>query len=223
MGNRVTTTQLAEHLSVSRQTLDKAIKAGKLTVAERDARGRPLFDLVSAIREWAEHGERQKRKSHHREGKNTGGRPGKPRGPAPLAESEQTPSLESSSDIASFLDSMRALSPAQKLDQVELIGKIWGVRMAEVKFKEKEGSLIAIEKVRDQGVELATVLLGSLLALPNRLSDQLATMAEPRAINALLLEEVNAMAASVRKHCGVRDDDHSPATPEITLAEGEPA
>lgn len=207
MGKQVTTTQLAEHLGVSRQTLDKAVKSGRLTVASRDARGRPLFDLVISVKEWADRGERQQYQSRHGEGKDRGGRPGK----TELREAGQAfdrlPSLDTDEDIANFLATLSGMSAAQKLNEVDLLKKVWETRLSELKVKREEKTLIDVESVRRQGVELGAVLMGALNAMPARLSDQLSAMTDAREIYALIEDEIGAMIASVRKFCGAEIED----------------
>ncbi len=204
----VTTTQLAEIVGVSRQTLGNLVAAGRITVAQRDARGRPLFNSEVAQRECRDLLELNKHKSRHGEEKNRGGRPS-----ASTAKSEEmiravtTKLSESGLDFKNLIGDLDELSEAQKIMRVDFVKKLWDARQSELKAREKEGSLIAKETVQIQGARVGAILQGAFNALPDRLSPRLAAMTDPRDIHAELVKEINRMLKIVRKYCGVCDEE----------------
>ncbi len=212
MGKLVTTTELVEVLGASRTTLAKAIESGRLTVKKRDGRGRPQFDLEQAVREWSERRAGRGQQDGQAEEKNRGGRPPKSAQIAAI-EPQPVPTYSISTlegpEFAALIEKLATLTPAQQLVQVDVIKKLRDARRVELQVLKEEGQLIDIEKSRADGAALASVLLGSLSAMPSRLFQQLAVMNnpnDPREVHELLTNEVNHMVAVVRKQCGLDDE-----------------
>ena len=215
----VTATQLAEVLGTTRQTIARAAEDGRLTVAKRDGRGRPQFDTEVAIKEWAAGSGAFEYQKHQSEGKSKGGRPSKKQDaaapPPEVLTTFDVPVLEGQ-DLSVLLNKLSTLTPAQQLVQVDVIKKLRDARRAELHVLKEEGTLIAIEIVRDQGVELGTVLMGALNALPARLSPQLAVMNDAHDIHEKLVTEINQMITSIRKRCGVTDDEEADPNGDVS-------
>ncbi len=216
MAKLVTTTELAGLLDTSRQTLSKAIKDGRLTVAGRDARDRPLFNPATAGKEWADWSERAALQSRHREGKSPGGRLAK----AAVVAATKVTALpldavdpELPTDFADFVDLMRAAqgidNNAQRILFVEAAKKLWDTRNSMLRALREDGTLVPLQQVKSDGAELGTILMGSLTAIPDRLADRLAAMTNARAIHVLLMDEINIVIKEIRKRCGVPDADDS--------------
>lgn len=193
MGKLVTTTELAEILGVSRVTLAKAAKDGRVSVAERDARGRPLFDSKIAVKEWGEWSELSARKSRHHEGKPTGGKQ------ASVNTAEIEDSLaQDGVNVNALFGNIEQLTDAQKLTRADFVKRVWEGRLKEKLFREKEGTLISMDSVREQGAELGVILINGLRALPARLSAQLAASSDVHEISELLMAEINQLVERVR-------------------------
>lgn len=204
MGKLVTTTELAGILDVSRTTLAKAIAAGRLTVAERDARGRPLFDSSVAVKEWAEWAGASARKSRHKEGKSRGGRP------TDVDTAEVEASLTSEGiDFAALFGDGEGLTPAQKQQRADLLNTILSAKQKDIKIRQEEGRLISRETASDQLAELGMILVNQYAALVARLSPQLATMTDVYEIDEFLGREFNVTIKLIRRDCGVPEDSAS--------------
>lgn len=205
MEKLLTSTELKAVLGVSRTTIDKAVRSGRLTVAARDGRGRPKFRPSVAIREWNQTSDVGVPAVES--GK--GGRPKKRQDPPPATSSLDIPVLDGQ-DFAILLEKLATMTPAQQRVQVDVIRKLRDARLAELKVRKEEGLLIAVEDVRKDGMGLATVLMGALNAMPDRLSQQFATMDDPMAIREMLRAEINRMAESIRQQCGADAPETAP-------------
>ncbi|MDR1744258.1 MAG: hypothetical protein LBS30_00720 [Planctomycetota bacterium] len=215
MAKLVTTTELAGLLNTSRQTLGKAVEDGRLTVAERDARGRPLFNPAVAGKEWADWTERAALQSRHREGKSQGGRPAKVMAVATPVAAVPLDSVdpELPTDFTDFADLMRAVqgidNNAQRILFMEAAKKLWDTRNSMLRALREDGTLVPFQQVKNDGAELGTILMSSLTAIPDRLADRLAAMTNARAIHELLMDEINLVIKEIRKRCDVPDVDDS--------------
>ena len=194
MAELVSGAKLAEVLGVSRVAVNKAYKAGILTAAGFNKRG-PLFDIPCAKKKWAERAERNKLLSRHSEGKNKGGRPSKK-----VKEDRDQESAAPTSENA--FDGAKNLSPAQKILHAEFVKKSWDAEFSRLRVLEKQGTLVAIERVRQDGEELGSMLLGALIALPNRFAQLFASISDPHEIHELMEQEMNQLIINIRKKCG---------------------
>lgn len=209
MAKLINTTDLGELLGVSRVTLGKAVKDGRLTAAGHDGRGRPLFNPAVAGKEWADWSDRSKQQSRHHEGKERGGRPPKePILAVPVTASpEDNPDPEIPTDFSDFSELLRTVQdidhPAQRVLFMEAVKKAWDARNSMLRALREDGTLVPVEKVKADGAELGTILMGFLHALPDRLADRLAAMTKAHAIHALLTDEINIIIGQIQKRCGV--------------------
>ncbi|MCD8349584.1 MAG: helix-turn-helix domain-containing protein [Planctomycetaceae bacterium] len=214
MGKLVTTTELASLLGVSRQTLGKAVKDGRLSVADRDAGKRPLFNPAIAGKEWADWTERASLQNRQHEGKSRGGRPAKvtavtatPITTVPMDAVDP----ELPTDFSDFADLMRTVqgieNNAQRIMFMEAAKKVWDTRNSMLRALRDDGTLVPVQQVKADGADLGTVLIGALMAFPDRIADRLAAMSDARAIHVLLMDEVNIIIREIRKKCDVPDVD----------------
>lgn len=214
MAKLVTTTELAALLNVSRVTLHRAIKSERITVAERDARGRPLFNPAVAGKEWADWSARSAQQSRHIEGKSRGGRPGKnppsavvPVAAVPVTNVDGDPATDFS-DFSELLRSVQDIdSPAQRILFMEAVKKAWDARNSMLRAQREDGTLVSVQQVKSDGAELGTVLVSGLQALPDRLADRLTAMKDAHAIHELLTDEINIIIGEIRFRCGRTEID----------------
>lgn len=195
MANLISMTELCKQTGVSRQTLQKEIAAGRLTVAERGPRNSLLFDPAVALKEIPV--ERRKYLSRHRKGRNKGGRPRK-KAPAPDALIEgdfsnipDVGNFGDKFDLDVILHGIDEMSPDGQLNRADLAVKLARARLGALAVKEKEGQLVAVEEVRKYLARLAAQALGALIPIPGRLAEQFSAMTNANKIHELIEDEIN--------------------------------
>ena len=69
----------------------------------------------------------------------------------------------------------------------------WGNELKRLSVTKRAGELVEVRKVQQEAVNQARLLRNALLNIPDRLSDILAAESDPRAVHAILLDEIRAV------------------------------
>jgi hypothetical protein len=160
-------------LGVSRQAVQKAIKAGRLQASvRRDERtGRNLIELHAGRAEWEAWTDPTKRHEHAR-----GGRP---------VEAEKgTPSMFDPAETARAAV-VRTNLATTRTEQVQL-----DVELRRLELEQRRGNLVDRGEVQREAFRLARLVRDRLQAIPDRSSASLAALDNPGQVHQLLLEEI---------------------------------
>ncbi len=183
MNEVVNASKLAKIFGTSRAAISKAVASGRLVPIHVQENGRMLFDLATAEAAWGDRPNAKQTRSDREKG-------------AAISDGIH----------AQQARAPRELTGNQKLTKAKIAREVYTAAMKRIEIEEKQGTLISVEKVREDGANLGRILLGALTAMPSRLHQQLAVMTDPRAIYDLLDEEIAYMIVSIRKACGLDDD-----------------
>lgn len=185
--NLVYASELSRHSGVTKQTISRKIKNQIILPASFTESGRPLFDLDSSLKILAEQKPFNDDKSNHQLLLNKGGRPTK------------TPD--------DLLDSQTGNDAVVRFNNARAEKAEYQAMLARLEVEEKYKTVVSVESVRQQGSELGSVLLNALTNLPDRLSDELATLDDSREIHKLLTTELNLMIIDIRQKLGNLDSE----------------
>lgn len=185
----VSASELSRHSGITKQTISRKIKNKILLPVKYTDSGRPLFELYSSLKILKEQQPFDDDKSNQQLLLNKGGRPKK------TPDDLQNFQNENENDAVVRFNKARA---AKAEYQAEL---------ARLEVEERYKTVVSAELVRHQGSELGSVLISALTNLPDRLSDELATLVDSRDIHKLLTTEINLMILDIRKKLGALDSE----------------
>ena len=186
----ITGSELARRLGVNQARISMAAGRGQLTVASRTAAGQPRFDPAVAISEWKaveDHNNRQGR----REQGNRSSIPPRPE------------TVEANAALVDGVDD----TPHIKLTKAKAIRESLEAQLAKLRLEEARGKLVGVEQVKQDAAGLGSFLIGALLALPLRVSAELAAMSDAHEIDLYLQREINEMILAIRRQCDVPEDE----------------
>lgn len=188
--NFVSASELSRRAGVTKQTISRKIKNKILLPASFTESGRALFDLDSALKMLADQKTFDDDKSNHQLVLNRGGRP----------------KIVSDSD-ADDLQNNPNNNATVRFNNARAEKAEYQAMLAKLEVEEKYRTVVSVESVRQQGSELGSILLNALTNLPDRLSDELATIDDSREIHKLLTAELNLMIIDIRQKLGTLDSE----------------
>lgn len=164
MAKKISAQAYAKHRGVSGEAVKKAIQQGRIT-ATADKKGQYQIDPVKADKEWDENSRPKSAK--------------KTKKAAPELEAEVTNPDELKID------------PNKKLtfSEARTLKENYSARLAKIKFEEESGRLIPAEQAKSDAFRLSRTVRNQILALPDRISAELASMTDAHAINLKLKKE----------------------------------
>ena len=180
----VSASELSRQSGVTKQTISRKIKSRILQPVEYTASGRPLFDLDSSLKILDEQQSFDDDKSNQQLLLNKGGRP-----KSVVSDDEQSNTNQHNDDVTRF-------------NRARADKAVYQAQLVQIEVEEKLRTVVSTESVRQQGAELGSVLINALTNLPDRLSDELATIDDSREIHKLLTSEINMMIIDIRKQLG---------------------
>lgn len=190
--NFVSASELSRHAGVTKQTISRKIKNKILLPVSHTDSGRPLFDLDSALKILADLKPFDDEKSNQSLLLNRGGRPKQNNDDLPFSPNGGETNSEDAT--VRFNNARAARAEYQAM-------------LAKLEVEEKYRTVVSVESVRQQGSELGSVLVNALTNLPDRLSDELATLDDSREIHKLLTTELNLMIIDIRQKLGNLDSE----------------
>lgn len=190
--NFVSASELSRHAGVTKQTISRKIKNKILLPVSHTNSGRPLFDLDSALKILADLKPFDDEKSNQSLLLNRGGRPKQNNDDLPFSQNGGETNSEDAT--VRFNNARAARAEYQAM-------------LAKLEVEEKYRTVVSVESVRQQGSELGSVLVNALTNLPDRLSDELATLDDSREIHKLLTTELNLMIIDIRQKLGNLDSE----------------
>ena len=188
--NFVSASELSRHAGVTKQTISRKVKNKILLPTSFTESGRPLFDLDSALKILTDQKTFDDDKSNHQLVLNRGGRP----------------KIVSDSD-ADDLQNNPNNNATVRFNNARAEKAEYQAMLAKLEVEEKYRTVVSVESVRQQGSELGSILLNALTNLPDRLSDELATIDDSREIHKLLTTELNLMIIDIRQKLGTLDSE----------------
>ena len=176
MAKKISANAYAKHRGVSGEAVKKAIQQGRITAAP-DKKGHYQIDPTIADKEWEA---------------NT--RPSKPNQSKKSKKEIEEEQKAIEDDADSFLD-----QAAGKLSyaQARTMKENYNAKLAKIKFEEQSGLLISAEKVKDDAFKMARAVRNQVLALPDRIAGELASMKDAHAITLKLAKELTACLESL--------------------------
>jgi len=189
--NFVSASELSRRAGVTKQTISRKVKNKILLPTSFTESGRPLFDLDSALKILAEQKAFDDDKSNHQLVLNRGGRP----------------KIVSDSDADDLQNNPNNNDAVVRFNNARAEKAEYQAMLARLEVEEKYKTVVSVESVRQQGSELGSVLLNTLTNLPDRLSDELATLDDSREIHKLLTTELNLMIIDIRQKLGTLDSE----------------
>jgi hypothetical protein len=160
MAKNVSAKSYADHRGVSHVAVMKAIKAGRITAVKDGHKW--SIDKDKADREWS----LNTNESHH---SSVGG---------------SVPSTQASNVVAR--DNHNGPSYAQS----RAIKEAYAARLKKLEYEKEMGMLVDAEQIRHEWTRLGISIKEKMLAIPNRLSGQIAGIQDPAQIKRLMLEEI---------------------------------
>lgn len=189
--NLVYASELSRRAGVTKQTISRKVKNKILLPTSFTESGRPLFDLDSSLKILAEQKAFDDDKSNHQLVLNRGGRP----------------KIVSDSDVDDLQNNPNKTDAVVRFNNARAEKAEYQAMLAKLEVEEKYRTVVSVESVRQQGSELGSVLLNALTNLPDRLSDELATLDDSREIHKLLTTELNLMIIDIRQKLGNLDSE----------------
>ena len=189
--NLVYASELSRRAGVTKQTISRKVKNKILLPTSFTESGRPLFDLDSALKILADQKAFDDDKSNHQLVLNRGGRP----------------KAISDSDADDLQNNPNNNDAVVRFNNARAEKAEYQAMLARLEVEEKYRTVVSVESVRQQGSELGSVLLNALTNLPDRLSDELATLDDSREIHKLLTTELNLMIIDIRQKLGTLDSE----------------
>lgn len=190
--NFVSASELSRHAGVTKQTISRKIKNKILLPVSHTDSGRPLFDLDSALKILADLKPFDDEKSNQSLLLNRGGRPKQNNDDLPF--SQKGDGINGEDATVRFNNARAARAEYQAM-------------LAKLEVEERYKTVVSVESVRQQGSELGSVLVNGLTNLPDRLSNELATLDDPRKIHELLTTELNLLIIDIRAKLGALDSE----------------
>lgn len=176
MAKKISANAYAKHRGVSGEAVKKAIQQGRIT-ASPDKKGQYHIDPKVADKEWEE---------------NT--RPSKPKEAKKTKKEIEKEQQEIESEADSFLDQA---SGKLSYAQARTMKENYNAKLAKIKFEEQSGILVSADKVKDDAFKMARAVRNQILALPDRIAGELASMKDARTIALKLTKELAACLESL--------------------------
>lgn len=187
----VSASELSRRAGITKQTISRKIKNKILLPVSHTDSGRPLFDLDSALKILADLKPFDDEKSNQSLLLNRGGRP---------KQNDDVPSSQNDNETTSG-------DAVVRFNNARAAKAEYQAMLAKLEVEERYKTVISVESVHQQGSELGSVLVNALSNLPDRLSDELATLDDPRKIHELLTSELNLMIIDIREKLGALDSE----------------
>lgn len=211
----VNTNQLARLLGVSHTAVAKAAKVGRISIAQRDDKGRALYDPDAAMQEWAARTDPAQKRAHK-----MGGRPRKdgtpaqqhvepttaphhPDRPGPNGGTLQTGGgLREPGEPDGGAPTTYNVAAARE--------KYYKAELARLEYEQKTGTLVPIANVAQEVEREYTRVRARLLAIPSKLAPDVALTDDVAAcramIEAAIVDALNELAADAAANEAADDD-----------------
>lgn len=187
----VSASELSRRAGITKQTISRKIKNKILLPVSYTDSGRPLFELDSALKILADLKPFDDEKSNQSLLLNRGGRP---------KQNDDVPSSQNDNETTSG-------DAVVRFNNARAAKAEYQAMLAKLEVEERYKTVVSVESVHQQGSELGSVLVNALSNLPDRLSDELATLDDPRKIHELLTSELNLMIIDIREKLGALDSE----------------
>lgn len=184
----ITLREYARRKGVSLTAIQKGLDGGRIVAVEDPKTGRRTgIDWSTQADAWEANSKHPQKKAHNQ----AGGRPRADGTPAaPPAKREPVPPPAGDPPTPPGEMTLAQIQRARELVKLQIDNE---------KLKEVRGLSVSAAEVEKQGTNLAAIVISGLYAIPDRISDELAGMSDPNAIQNLLLEEIDRAISELRK------------------------
>lgn len=169
--------EYAKLRGVSRQAVDAAVKSGRITAAVGED-GR--LDIAIADKLWAEN-------TNPVQGEHGHVRKRKKKGEGEIVEAA----------VSVGIDPNRPPTLAES----KTLEAAYKARLAQLEYEKLSGQVVDADAVKKVAFRTARITRDAMLAIPDRLSAELAGITEPFAIHQKLMNEIRAAIEEVSKAC----------------------
>lgn len=183
--------EASRRLGVSDTALHKAIKAGRIKVANLGEK-RPKLAWPAVQTDFVKHSD----VAANRQASSVARKPR----PAPSATPRHDQFAELDIDGEELDDTDTDASPDYQRARARRTHYL--AKLAKLAFDEKDGSLVSAASVKSEAQALAAGLISTLYSIPDRLSDQLCGMTDANAVHALIVRELDLAVAAIRRQHG---------------------
>lgn len=212
----VNASQLARVLGVSHTAIAKAVKAGRISIAQRDEKERAQFDTETAVHEWGANTNPSKARE-----KRTGGRPRKDGTPAqPRVTPTTAPHHPSrpgpnggALNTGGGLRGPRAPDGNGNVttyNEAAALEKHYKAQLARLEYEQKIGTLVPIENVAQEVETEYGRVRARLLAIPSKLAPDVALTDDVAMcrglIEAAIVDALNELAADAAANEAASND-----------------
>lgn len=188
----VTLREFARRIGVSLTAIQKGLESGRIVAVVDQATGkRTGIDWDTQGTAWSANSKHPQKKAHNQ----AGGRPkadGTPAAPPAARAPAMTPPPRPAEQPAEGQGGM-------SLADIQRARELVKLQIDNEKLKEVRGQSVPAAEQEKQGRSLAAIVISGLYTIPDRISDELAGMTDPNAIQNLLLEEIDRTVNELRK------------------------
>lgn len=203
----ITLREYSRRVGVSLTAVQKAIQNGRITAVTDPETGRCKgIDWTTQAEAWTANSKHPQKKAHTA----AGGRPRKDGQPTAPAQ-QRVPDAPREGDVSEYLEAQPhggSLKRAQTepapagemtLAQIQRARELVKLQIDNEKLKEVRGTTVPAADVEKQGRSLASIVVGAVYNIADRISDELAGMNDPHQIHTLLLQEFDRAVDELRR------------------------
>ncbi|MEY4952036.1 MAG: hypothetical protein RL299_460 [Pseudomonadota bacterium] len=187
--------EAARRLGVSDTAVHKAIKAGRVNLAEPTPTGRPRVAWPLVQEQWNANTDAGRR-TH------AGPRTQPPAPPPPVMSADPPPEPPAPPPAATAAPEQPAPAPEPPRQPTgpsyaasRALREAYQARLAKLEFEERSGKLVDAAEVKSRAFRLARSARDALLTMPDRLAPILASSTDVQEIHRLLLEDIERTCA----------------------------
>lgn len=210
--------ELARVLGVSHTAVAKAAKTGRISVAERDEKGRALYDPDKAVQEWGARTDPAQKREHKKGGRpRKDGTPAQPRvvpTTAPHHPSRPGPkggALQTGGGLRGPRPPDGDGEGKTTYNEAAATEKHYKAQLARIEYEERIGALVPIVNVSQEVEREYARVRARLLAIPSKLAPDVALTDDVAAcrslIEAAITDALNELAADAAADEAANDDD----------------
>lgn len=167
---RISFADFAKMVGVSRSSITQAVQSGRLT-AHEDEEGRRFLIDSDAMQDWVNNSSAEQKKN------------------AVDIPDEKIEKISDSQSASAF----------PKLNDSRAIREAFKARIEKIKYEEMLGKLVDIEKAQNEYFEIARKVRDSLMAIPDRISAQVAAETNQFKVHKIIMDELRIALRNLKE------------------------
>jgi hypothetical protein len=190
----ITLREYARRKAVSLQAIQNGLKAGRIEAVVDQVSGRRTgIDWDTQADAWEANSKHPQKRPHTLAG-------GRPRlDGQPTAAPATRPQAARPAAPAPAPQPEEGGAKGMTLADIQRARELVKLQIDNEKLKEVRGASVDAAEVEKNGRALAAIVISGMYTIPDRISDELAGMSDPNAIQNLLLQEIDRAVSEVRK------------------------